>query len=152
MLKTKPGYKLKLSTKRANYRAEDIMDDLIEKKIKHHYTNMSMLKYLKEHYGFTQTWAYNWMNAIGDKLREIQEKTIINLLEEQQMKLLNEIEELKKTNTDKRLILDYIREYNRISGLYEERIRFQGDIVIKAEFDMPKTPSQDDKTDQEDNT
>jgi hypothetical protein len=141
------GYKLKLNNKTQSHKVDDILDEIIDLKIKEHYTNMSLLKYLKEKYGFCQSWCYDYLNAASHKIREIQEKNIENLLQEQQTKLLNDIEQMKKEGVDKKTILEYTKEYHKISGLYTERLNVSGDITIKAEFDnglTPDTPKEED--------
>lgn len=138
----KKPYRLKGSGKRSPYKTEDILQELITLKIKEHYTNMSLLEHIQNKYGFSKTWAYNWLNAVSTEIREIQEKNVENLLLEQQVKLLNEIEIMKKEKENKKTILEYIKEFNRISGLYQERIQITGDITITAQFSNGSDTSQ----------
>lgn len=143
------NYKLRIGKKNKGYKVDDVVKELIELKVKHHYTNMSLLNHLQEKYGFSKTWAYDYMNAASDQIREVQEKNIENLLQEQQSKLLAEIEQMKREGVDKKTILEYTKEYNKISGLYTERLNISGDITIKAEFDngltidTPETKEED---------
>lgn len=130
----KKPYQLKGTGKRSPYKTEDILQELITLKIKEHFTNMSLLDHLQKKYGFSKTWSYNFLNAVSIEIKEIQEKNIENLLLEQQAKLLNEIEIMKKEKENKKTILEYIKEFNRISGLYQERIQLSGDINITADF------------------
>ena len=139
------SYSLKGTGKRSLYKTEDIINELINLKIKEHYSNMSLLEHLKTKYNFSKSWAYNWLNAVSNEIKLIQEKNIENLLAEQQGKLLNDIEQMKKDGEHKRTILEYLKEYNKISGLYQERIQITGDIKIQADFGFEKNKDDDEQ-------
>lgn len=138
----KKSYQLLGTNKRSPWKSEDIIQELVELKIKQHYTNMSLLEHLQTKYGFSKTWSYNFLNAVANEIKEIQEKNVENLLLEQQVKLLNDIEIMKKEKENKKIILEYIKEFNRISGLYQERIQITGDITINAQFSNGSNTSQ----------
>lgn len=129
------NYKLKPKGKNTKFKVEDILSQIIEKKIKEHATNYTLLDFLQKEIGMSQTWAYNYLNLANERIVEIQNELNKGLLEQQQTKLLNEIAELKKEGADRKLILEYTKEYNKISGLYTERLNVTGDITIRAEFD-----------------
>lgn len=138
----KKTYQVRGAGKRSPYKTEDILQELIKLKIKEHYSNMSLLQHLKDKYGYSKNWSYNLLNAVATEIKTIQEKNVENLLAEQQVKLLNDIEEMKKNKEHKRIILEYIKEFNRISGLYQERIQITGDITINAQFSNGSNTSQ----------
>lgn len=143
-LQKKP-YKARGNGKRSPYKTEDILQELITLKIKEHYTNMSLLQHIQEKYNFSKTWAYNLLNEAANEIKLIQEKNVENLLAEQQGKLLNDIEQMKKDGEHKRTILEYLKEYNKISGLYQERIQITGDIKIQADFGFEKNKDDDEQ-------
>ena len=130
----KKPYKARGSGKRSPYKTEDILQELITLKIKEHYTNMSLLQHIQEKYKFSKVWAYNLLNEAANEIKLIQEKNVENLLQEQQLKLSNDIETMKKEGEHKRTILEYIKEFNKISGLYQERIQLTGEVNIIADF------------------
>jgi hypothetical protein len=146
----KNGYKLKLTGKNRKFKVDDVINQIIEKKIKEHATNFTLLDFLQNEIGMSKTWAYNYINAANEKIVEIQNELNKGLLEQQQTKLLNEIAELKKEGADRKIILEYTKEYNKISGLYTERLNISGDLVIKAEFDngLPDPEKTEDEIDE----
>lgn len=137
------NYKLKSRGRNAKFKVEDVVNQIITKKIKEHATNFTILEFLQNELKMSKTWAYNYLNLASEKITEIQNQFNKGLLEEQQTKLLNDIEQMKKEGYDRKTILEYTKEYNRISGLYTEKIKVSGDLVIKAEFDSAEKPEEE---------
>jgi hypothetical protein len=131
---TKKKYKLKLTDKRSKYKAADIIEEIINLKIREHYSNLSLIQHIRNKYGYTELYAYNFMNQASEKINEIQNQNITTVLQEQQAKMLAEIELMKKNGEHKSVILNWIKEYNKITGLHQEKIQLQGDFNITATF------------------
>lgn len=131
---TKKKYKLKFTDKRSRYKASDIIEEIINLKIKEHYTNLSLMQHIRTKYGYSEDYAYTFMNQACEKINEIQNQNITTVLQEQQAKMLAEIELMKKNGEHKSVILNWIKEYNKITGLHQERIQLQGDFNITANF------------------
>jgi hypothetical protein len=136
---TKKKYKVQLTNKRSKYKAEDLIEEIIMLKIKQHYTNISLLNHLKTKYGYCDAAAYGYINQAAERINEIQNQNIANVLQEQQVKILSEIETMKREGENRNVILNWIKEYNKITGLHQERIQLQGDFHITAKFNAEHT-------------
>ena len=139
-------YKTKSIGKRSAYKQSDIVQDIIMCKITKHYTNHDIIKHLKEKYGYCDSWCYTYLNAAADKITEIQNQNIQTALQEQQLKILNEIREMKEKGENQMTILAWIKEYNKITGLHQERVQLTGEMKIVADFGFEKNDTNDPDT------
>ncbi len=108
----------------------EIIQELIQMRIKKSLPIYDMVEYVKNTYGYEQSYAYDCVREARKQIAEVYKEWNINALEE----AISDLEEQKKeAGDDKKLALDITKEINKIKGLYTERIDLNI-IDFKAKF------------------
>ncbi|CAB4154457.1 hypothetical protein UFOVP648_7 [uncultured Caudovirales phage] len=106
--------------KRHTYKREDIINQIIKKRINDGWTNLMIMDWIVDELKYTKVYAYELM---GDSRKEIDERSIINFGDD----LKTDIERFEKLYKDAieqnntNLAKDILRDIGKLKGHYVER-------------------------------
>jgi len=100
---------------------EIIIQSLIDMKYSQCASQLTLIKFLKEKFGYERTMAYELLKAADDIVVEVAKENA-NDIREKQLISLNEQLESAKGDGDKKLVLEITKEINKISYIYIEKI------------------------------
>lgn len=102
-------------------KTEEILETLIKMRIEQNASYKTILDYLKDEYGFKQSYRYTLLQKARKKIQQIYHKDIEEHFEEAK----GQLEKMLETATgkgDARLMLQIRQELNKLIGLYNEKI------------------------------
>ncbi len=99
----------------------DVIEEIIELRIKKGYSSTSIVKYLKVTYDLNQSRSYELIREAREILGEIYSKVNETALEESIM-LLENMREQEIRNVNNKLALEIQKELNKINQLYVKKL------------------------------
>ena len=121
----------------------EIVEVLKKYRIEKSLSKYSLVQICKNEFGYETTFAYELVNRALDQVAEIQKEWAKGALE-QQLVALEELLEDAKKHKDRRLMLETIKDINKLKGLYVER----KDITSNGKTIMVIVPDENDDMDE----
>jgi len=117
--------------KKHTFNRNDVIDSIIKMRIEKGMTRLSILEFLKNDLGMSQSYAYEMMREAS---KEFDERAIQNFGEDlkediERFERLYEINLLNKNMKESR---ENLKEISKLKGHYTERVEIKGDISLTA--------------------
>jgi len=119
------------SGKRHTFKREDIINQIIKKRINDGWTNLMIMDWIVDELNYTKAYAYELMQ---DSRKEIDERSIINFGED----LKTDIERFEKLYKDAieqnntNLAKEILRDIGKLKGHYVERQQVTHQLELKT--------------------
>jgi len=103
------------------YKRDEMIQVLVNKRLKNNLSVNTMVQFIRDTYGYKQSYAYELVQEARVKIAEIYAKWNEKTLE-QAIGDLEEQKESARKSGDRKLVLEITKEINKITNLYTERI------------------------------
>lgn len=116
---------------RHTFKRADIIDELVELRVKKGYTRTDLLKHLVEKHQYAQSTAYDYIRRAKE---EFNERAIYNFGED----LKEDIERFEALYSDalkngnRKEARENLKEIAKLKGHYTERVELTGEMAIKG--------------------
>jgi stalled ribosome rescue protein Dom34 len=114
-----------------------IIDSIIKLKLEKCASQMTILNFICDTYGYKTQYAYILIKEADAKIVEVYRDYAVDLMEKQVANLEEQRESAKKSG-EKKLVLQITQEINKITGMYVERIEHSGSVEYIAKFPTKK--------------
>lgn len=108
--------------------SDEIVNEIVNLKVKDGKTHIFILKYLKEHYGYANAFAYELIQRANEQITEIHKNTISGIFEIRIQEYDQQRQEALEVG-DKRLWANLTDKMNQLQGLYIERTEVTQTII-----------------------
>lgn len=106
-------------------RQDEILADILNKKLKEFKSNYEIKEYLCEHYGYTEQTAQRYCENMWKKIKEM---SSIGSYEEELASTIHFMHQLVNEEKNSYIRLQILKELNKIKGLHIQKIQVEGGL------------------------
>lgn len=119
--------KKKKEYKNSKYKKEEVIEAVIDLRLKQNKSITTIIEVLKEDYGYKTTQCYQYIKWAQEKVAEAYSEKHLKLIED----AIGQMESRMEGVTNDRVWLEYQKELNKLRGLYEEKINVKLEYIAK---------------------